>query len=473
MRILASLASWCLVLRSLALAATVAGCARAGRPPPGGAPPAGGFEPAGPIRHVVVVTVDGLMPDSYLHPDAHGLRVPTLRRMVREGASSDGALSVFPSVTYPAHTSIATGVLPARHGIFTNRAFDPLDTNQEGWRWYAEDIRATTIWQLAEGAHYRAALVHWPVTVGAKVTFLVPEYWRAKNDEDRKLLRSLSTPGLLEGVAAETPGFWSAFTPGEMKDPPVVDVAVYLLRSRSPPHLTLLHIADVDGVQHRHGVWSAPAIAAIEDADRQLARLLEAIALAGIGGDTILVVASDHGFANIARLVRPGVLLRQGGLVTLEGAEHVVSWRAATNSAGGGAYVYLAHPGDAALAETVRGLLRGQMARPGGGGIARLLEAEEIRAIGGDPNAFLALEAAAGYAFGPGYTGDVEVAAQYAANHGYDPARPEMRASLLVLGPGVRAGPLRGARLIDIAPTIAAWLGLAMPPVDGRPLFPP
>ena len=58
-----------------------------------------------------------------------------------------------------------------------------------------------------------------------------------------------------------------------------------------------------------------------------------------------------------------------------------------------------------------------------------------------------------------------------AAAHGYNPERPAMQASLLVLGAGIAKGPIPDARLVDIAPTIGAWLGLSMPDVDGRALF--
>jgi predicted AlkP superfamily pyrophosphatase or phosphodiesterase len=456
-------------LLSLKLAGACAG-GSAGAP---GAQPFGavtpGATPPGPIRHVVLVTIDGLVPDSYLHPDAHGLQIPTLRRLARDGASSDGARSVFPSVTYPAHTSMATGVWPARHGIYTNRAHDPGDGNQDGWRWYAEDLRAPPLWRLAEEARYRTALIHWPVTVGAHVTYLVPEFWRAKNDEDRKLLRALATPGLLEATGRQHPRFWSQFTPGELKDEPLVDVASDLLHG-SPPHLMMIHLAEVDGAQHRHGLWSRPALDAIENADRQIGRLLAAIADAGIAADTALVVASDHGFAAVGHLLRPGVLLREQGLVRLDEQGRVADWRAAINTSGGSAYVYLKDVGDAAAAAAVRRCYQERAARPDGG-LARVLEADQIRTMGGDPGAFLALEAQPGWSLGGGYAGDLVGPPPYAATHGYDPARPEMRASLLVLAPGVPAGPIRDARLIDIAPTIAGWLGLPLGDVDGHRLW--
>ena len=121
---------------------------------------AGAGEPGPAVRRVIVVSVDGLVPASYTAPDAHGLAVPTLREMVQNGAWSAGALSVFPSITYPAHTSIATGLNPGAHGIVTNLVFDPLGKNQQGWRWYAEDIRAPALWDAARARALKIGRAH-------------------------------------------------------------------------------------------------------------------------------------------------------------------------------------------------------------------------------------------------------------------------------------------------------------------------
>ena len=86
------------------------------------------------------ISLDGLRPDYVLQADAHGLKIPHLRRILREGAHASGARGVLPTVTYPSHTTIVTGVWPAKHGIYTNTTFDPLGMNFEGWYWYSEDI---------------------------------------------------------------------------------------------------------------------------------------------------------------------------------------------------------------------------------------------------------------------------------------------------------------------------------------------
>lgn len=425
-------------------------------------------DPPGAVHHAIVVTIDGLLPEAYLRPDAHGLRIPTLRRFAAEGAVSEGAMSVFPSVTYPSHTSMATGVLPGRHGITSNRSFDPLENDLEGWRWYAEDVRRDPVWKIASRAGYDVALVHWPVTVGAPVRWLVPEYWRAKNEHDGKLLRAVATPGLLEDVAREVPNFWPRFLPPHVHDDALADVAIHVLE-RGRPHLLMVHFVGVDGAQHAHGVWSAEAVTAIEDVDRQLGRLLDAVERLGMGADTNVLVASDHGFMDAGTMVRPGVLLREAGLVRVDASGRITGWDATVIANSGQAYLYVRPEAGHAVRAKVQEIFEAQ-ARVPESGVGRLYSAREIRDLGGDPEAFLAIEATPGFQFGSGAVGEYVAPPAYRATHGYDPRRPEMRASLLVRGPTIPRGSIGPARLVDVGPTVASWLGLAMPDVDGKPL---
>jgi predicted AlkP superfamily pyrophosphatase or phosphodiesterase len=351
--------------------------------------------------------------------------------------------------------------------VFTNTAFDPLAKNQDAWRWYAEDVAAPRVWDAAYAVGYRTALVDWPVTVGAKATYHVPEFWRAKQPDDVKLIRALSTPGLLESVSAAYPDFSAGFRPQDVADEAGTDIAEYLVLN-ARPHLLFLHIWQVDAAQHEHGLWSEQARAAIENADRQLARLLAAVERAGIAADTTLVVASDHGFANVTRCVNPRFLLLQAGLFTLDATGKPTAWQADVLSATGAAYVYLNDPHDAALEARVRQVFENARAS-GTSGIGRIFSAAEISTLGGDARAFLALEPELGTYFGAGRDA-YDTPPKYRAVHGYDPNRPEMKASLILFGAGVRRGKLEAARLIDIAPTIAQMLGLTLPGVDGHPL---
>jgi predicted AlkP superfamily pyrophosphatase or phosphodiesterase len=421
----------------------------------------------GPIRRVVLITIDGLKPENYLCPDEQGLKVPTLRWLAGQGAVSDGVQSVFPTLTYPAHTSLVTGVNPSRHGIVGNRSFDPLEDDLEGWRWYAEDIAVDPIWRVAEQQGLKTALIHLPVSVGAKVSWLVPEYWRAKNLQDQKLLRSVSTDGLLESVARRHPDFWSRYLPPNVTDDSLTDIALDLLTEQEPS-LLILHLIEVDAAQHKFGIGSAEARAAIERDDRQVGRILEVISRRGLTRETAVVVASDHGFRSANQVVRPCTLLTEAGFMTVEGGK-ITSYQATVLANAGTAYVYVNDNADDVTRQRVRDLFVAKQKDPKSG-IGQLYDATEIRALGGDPKALLAMGAATDFQFGGGCLGAYVGPSGYRATHGFDPRDPEMRASLLMVGPSIPHGKIPGARLIDIAPTIAAWLKLPLRQAEGIPL---
>ena len=424
---------------------------------------------AEPIEHVIVISVDGLLPASYTDPDSHGLAVPVLRELARQGAWSPGVRVVMPAVTYPSHTTIATGVSPRVHGIVANRVFDPTETSDQAWNWYTEDIRVPTLWDAARAKGLRTALISWPVTVGARANFVLPEFWRGKGTDSVKLLRAISTPGLVDKVAAQFPNFLAGLTPPETKDEALADVAVHILET-SPPNLLMLHIFEVDHWQHEKGPWSPEAVRAIENADAQIARLIAAAKKVGAWKSTALVIVSDHGFAQQEKLAHPSVLLREKGLITLDEKNRIRDWKAQVLIHGGSAYVYLKDPADAETRRAVMDIFQ-PLSGAAGSGVARVFGHDRIVELGGDPQAFLVVEAAGGFGFETGVTGPYITPAVKLGLHGFPPDRDDMLASLLILGPGIAPGKIDGARLVDIAPTIASWLGLTLEAVEGKPLL--
>ncbi len=423
---------------------------------------------AKPVQHVIVISIDGMKPESYTEPDAHGLKIPTLRQIVRDGASSDGVQPVMPTVTYPSHTTMMTGVNPGTHGIVTNPAWDPFGQNYNGYRWYEEDIRVPTLWQLARQQGLHTALIHWPVTVGAQADIIVPEIWRANIPEDLKLLRALSTRGILDEVSKEYPDFNAAITPPLQTDAAFTDIACYAIK-KSQPNLLLLHLAMVDHEEHLHGPFSPEANAATETADAQVARVIAETKKDGIWDSTVLVVLSDHGFVPISQAVRPGVLLREHGLITLNEKDRITAWKASLITDGGSAYIYVNDRNDDATRRALTEIFK-PLAGAQGSGIARVVAHDEIVAMGGDPDAFLALEAVEGTVITGDYTGKFTEPSKLGGTHGYFPDRPEMRSSLIFYGPSIAVGKIAKARMIDIGPTIAHWLGLDLSNAQGAPL---
>ena len=413
-----------------------------------------------PGNRVIMISIDGLMPEVYLEPDALGLQVPVLRALAKRGAYARKVESVFPAVTYPAHTTMVTGVPPSIHRIATNRAPDPLDRNKEGWRWYSEDIAVPTLWQAVEAHHRRAALVTWPVTVAAAVTFLIPEYWRAGTADDQKLVRGLSTPGLLDNVARADPTLWKSFVPPDVKDAAQFSIARYLVANERFD-LMLVHAWELDDAQHAHGPHSVEANRAIENADRLLGELLAAIERTAERDRTYVVVVSDHGFAGYDHQIRPNVVFAERGLVALDATGKPTAAKVAVSANGGVAYAYVLDP-------TARDEVAAALATLPD--VVAILPKQGIAELGGDRDADFALVAAPGYVFSEQRDPPVVVDTPGKGHHGWPPSQPAMAASFIAIGPGVAARDLGVVRMVDIAPTLARWLDVPLPSAVGVPI---
>jgi hypothetical protein len=123
-----------------------------------------------------------------------------------------------------------------------------------------------------------------------------------------------------------------------------------------------------------------------------------------------------------------------------------------------------------ALRTRVLGLFR-RVASDPANGIARVLDGREVEEQGGFPGAIAVLEAANGAVFSERTDPPMVVPSKYRGTHGYDPARPEMAAALVLWGDGVRRGaPLGDVPMIDVAPTIAALLDVPLPTAEGHAL---
>src|SRR6185312_7782167 len=145
-------------------------------------------------RHkLLVISVDGLDWRYLRDADALGLKLPNIRGLLRRSQVADGVVGVWPTVTWPSHTSMLTG--------------DPLDISQSYWS--ATKIKMPTLTQCAMAAGLTTAGVNWPVTVQANLTWNLPEVY-AKRDGDSSDLATVDrygTPGLVAEITRTYPSF--------------------------------------------------------------------------------------------------------------------------------------------------------------------------------------------------------------------------------------------------------------------------
>ena len=205
------------------------------------------------IRHVVLVSVDGLAADYLDDPKAS---LPTLRLLRRLGASAEGMITTFPSVTWPAHTSLITGTRPRTHGILANITYDrrtrqPIVYIGDPQLTKDQAVRVPTLYDAAHKAGLKTAAVIWPCTNGARsLDWMIPDSSRPEPHE------TYTTPGLAKDLAAggidiSQLGAWGWQKQYALRrDRLYAQVACYLLENKHA-NLVLVHLVSTDGVQHR------------------------------------------------------------------------------------------------------------------------------------------------------------------------------------------------------------------------------
>ena len=430
---------------------------------------------------VLLISIDGLKPEYITQADAHGMKLPYLRTLLVKGTYADGVVGIWPTITYPSHTTLITGVWPAEHGINNNQIFDPEQKFSGAWNWYASEIRVPTLWQVAHHAGMRTASVGWPVSAGATdVDYLIPEYWRgaspsdSANPDDQFLMAALSRPDtLIQQLKPAAGPYMNGNDTSIGGDLVKTRYALDILRRYKPAFMTL-HLSSLDDAQHARGPFSARASETLEAIDGMVARL--ARQEFANNPSAVVVIVSDHGFMNISNYVNLTIPFLQAGLIQAivdpaTMAPVVSSWKAEPWMAGGMAAIMLHDPNDQATEQQVKAMLDGLAADPANG-IAEILDRDAIKKRGTFPDAAFLVVLKPGYYIGNALSGGlVTPVPGNRGSHGFSPEYPEMRSSFFAVGAGIAHH--RDLGLVDmlqIAPTVAGILHVPMPTAKATPL---
>jgi predicted AlkP superfamily pyrophosphatase or phosphodiesterase len=417
---------------------------------------------------VLLISIDGLRPADVLQAQQRGLQLPNLQRFLVQGSYASDVRGVLPTLTYPSHTTLITGVSPNLHGIGGNLTFDPTNKNQQGWDWYASDIRVPTLWDAAHAAGLSTANVHWPVSVGAQVDWNLPQIWRTGTADDRKLLAALATPGLLPSLEQELGPYADGITEDLPGDQNRTRFTVKLLETRKPYFMTA-YLTALDTEQHASGPDTAASRKTLEGIDQLIGVLVAAAQR--VHPDGVVAVVSDHGFAPVQHDVNLYLPFIQAGLVTLKDGV-VTDWQAMPWNDGGSAAIVLRDPANDAVKVKVAALLR-QLQNDPQYNIAQVLDHDQLVGQGGTAQASWFVQFKPGDEMGLKPDAPILSPGHYLGMHGYAAALPEMRSTFLIAGSGVPAGKNFGSiDMRDIAPTLATLLGVSLPQAQGKALFP-
>ncbi len=364
--------------------------------------------------YVVLVSLDGFR---YDYTERYGAK--NLLDMAFRGVSApNGMVPSYPSVTFPNHWTIVTGLYPEHHGIVANSFYDPErkekysytdpKTNGDG-SWYG----GTPLWVLAEQQGMRSACLFWPGSE-AEIQGKRPSYYLHYDDKFPDEQR-------VEQILA-----WLKLPVGER------------------PHFITLYYSNVDHAGHEFGPDAPETGEAVRHVDEMIGKLYDGIARLGLTVD--LIVVADHGMETT-----------QGGWIALD------KWADLSQFETSGPLLYAISEADAEKA--YNSLLGASDSFE----VYRRAKMPENLHFDSNPREGDPIVVPTGpFNIVAHVPGNLMMPARGA--HGYDPDTiPSMKAIFYAAGPDIRAGlTVAPFENIHLYPLIAKILGLQIGPVDGQ-----
>jgi predicted AlkP superfamily pyrophosphatase or phosphodiesterase len=377
-------------------------------------------------QRLLLLSVDGLDWRYLRDADALGLKIPNMRWLLAKSQVADGVTGVWPTITWPSHTTMITGDRPDQHGILGNAAGVPDPALSY---WSAKKIRTPTLYQCAKQAGRTSAAVNWPVTVDAAIDWNLPEVYaeRQGDSSDMETVDRFGTPGLVAEIGRAYPSFQQQWLDDRSRT-----LATLYLLTRKKPDLMLLHLAELDSESHEQGPFTVYAKALVERSDELIGDILKVLPK-----DYAVALVSDHGFERIDRIANLKVMAAADGVT---GAMTVTGGLVTT--------------ADAKAADWLR-------AQSGKGDVGREVPHDELMKYAPQlADAAVAFEPASYVMFGNAASGAAHGTSQNKGGHGFWPARADYRSIFLLSGAGIKPGKSGGMEMTAMNEKLEKLLGL-------------
>lgn len=401
-------------------------------------------------RYVVLISIDGFRPDFYLDSL---WQAPTLQRLMREGVYAQSVKPVYPSVTFPNHISMVTGMLPNKHGIYYNR---PVNSKEKAWSFSM--IKTPTVFDAVQAAGLSSSAIFWPVTAESTIHYNVPSSALMKKESTSDFMNQVASPGLWKELEQNAIG---KVLPMEIKtDENTGKMTSYILKMYKPA-FTAVHLVGIDHAQHKVGLKNQSVADALKVIDDAIKNIIQAIDESGMTDHTTLLIAGDHGFCDVHASLSPNVWLKKKGIYKSNNR-----WKARFYASNGSAFLYLKDPGDERTLRRVKRILDDLPEEQKA--LFRIIEKDELQHLGADPDAFLALNPAQGIIVRQTGSGKL-LKPVTGGGHGYLADFPDIMTGFIGWGKGLSAGTvIQQMKVPDIAPIIARLLEIDFHAEDGE-----
>lgn len=421
-------------------------------------------------HYLIVISEDALV-----YEDLELLKtLPNFSSIWDKTARVNRTRSVYPTLTYPCHTSMRTGVYPDRHGI-TNNEKSILCEKSSPWELFNNAVKVPDLFDAAKKKGLTTAAVFWPVTgKHLSIDYLVSEYWPQSSEETTRacFVNSGSSPEVMEKVVDKN--LHMHINRVHPYSDAFIHACACAIIREFKPNLLMIHPGNVDAYRHSTGLFSPLVTHGLHEIDLWLGDIIKATQDAGIYEDTDFVITSDHGQLNISRTIAPNVIFADHGLIQLDANGGITNFLAFCKSTALSAQVFLKDPGDKAVYYRTYKLLM-HMCEEGIYGISRVYtagEAQREERLAG--NFSFVIESDGFSSFSNDWVRPIvrnKDITDYRfghATHGHNPDKGP-QPTMMAFGPSFRAGAtVERKPLVDQAATFAHVLNLDLGEIDGK-----
>lgn len=422
-------------------------------------------------KHLIVISFDAVSSD-----DIEKLqKLNNFKYLIDNGSLIKNVESVYPTLTYPAHATIMTGMYPKNHGIINNTLNKFSDSNPN-WYWYKKYIKTKTLCDLAYENGLTTAALLWPVSGRSKINYNLTEIFPTKSWHNQLLMSSLSGSLNYQLDLNKKFGYLRKGISQPALDNFVHESSKYTI-SKYKPNLLFIHYTDVDTNRHYHGYDSTEANNALVRHDKRLGEIIKSLKENNIFEDSTIVALGDHSALDGNYIIRLNSLFRENGLLKINEKGVIKSYQAVAKSCDGSSYIYLKDKNNTETYNKVYKILE-SLINSTEGPIEFVLTSNEASSFGADPNCTFMVEANKNFyfvdeVFGKIVEGVIEdevgiVSHRTKATHGYHPKKPNYGTFFLAFGCGIKKGvEVNGGKLINHGPTLAKLLGVDLGKTDG------
>ncbi len=419
------------------------------------------------MSRAIVISIDSLFTSDIEHIK----KLKNFKKILDESSIVKNINCIYPTLTYPCHTSIITGVYPDKHKISHNEKFQPHSQNPD-WYWYSKDIAVDSVIDIAKRNNLKTSTVLWPVTGGCSADYNIAEIWtKTKEENPIEVFKNSSTKELMETIYPKYSHIIQWNTEPHLDEFGVCCAEDIITTYK--PDLMFIHLAYLDHTRHGFGLFNEEVEKAFDKYDEWIGRLINSLEKAGVYEETNFIILGDHGQIGVKNLISPNVILKDKELIDVDENGKLIDYKAICHSAGISTQVIIK---DKNYTDEVYNVLC-EMSKNKELGIEYIFTKDECRKFHNlDCEAEFVIEGIEGVAFSNDIVGEVIKSTDCSdykysvATHGHLPHKGD-KPPFIAKGPNIKTNiVIDGGDLVDEAPTIMKIFGIEMENIDGKAL---